>query len=250
MRGNVTVAAFSDAHGNALALEAVLRDIRDHAPDIVVNLGDQVWGQVDPLAAYQLQADLQAVEVRGNNDEKPLLEPAGLPDFERRYAAWLAERIPREFLQRLGSLPVSVSLLDDRVLAAHGTPSSPWQLLLWQVAGGQLVPRAEAEVEAELETLGGGTELVLVGHTHRERTLRLGERLVVNVGPVAWQRDGDPRARWTLLKYESGRWTAELRRVQYDWHAAAAAVRANNPVFPPEADSHLLGVSQRPVTLQ
>lgn len=247
MAGNVTIAAFSDAHGNSLALEAVLKDIQAQAPDLIVNLGDQVWGQVDPLGAYHLQADLQAVEVRGNNDEKPLL--SNLPAFESRYASWLAERVPAEALRRLGELPVQAPLLDGTVLAAHGTPSSPWQLLLWQVAAGELVERPLAEVAAELEALAGVTELVLVGHTHRERTVRLQERLIVNVGPVAWQRDGDPRARWTLLTRASGRWTAEQRRVEYDWQAAAAAVLANRPVFAPEADSHLFGMSQRPPTL-
>lgn len=249
MSARLRIAAFSDTHGNSLALEAVLEDIVAHSPDLLVNLGDQVWGQVDPLAAWHQQADLEAVEVRGNNDEKPLIALEDLPPFEQRYASWLAERVPREALERLGSLPVSATLLDGRVLVAHGTPTSPWQLLLWQIGAGELVPRSEEEVAAELEQLGGDAELVLVGHTHRERIVTLGERLIVNVGPVAWQRDGDPRARWTLLTLESGRWRVEQRRVEYDWHAAAAAVLANQPVFPPEADSHRLGVSRRPITL-
>lgn len=243
------IAAFSDVHGNSMALEAVLKDIQRFSPDLLLNLGDQVWGQVDPNGAYDLQAGLGAVEVRGNNDEKPLITPARLPDFERRYAAWLGDRVPREGLERLNQLPVSTTLLDERILAAHGTPTSPWKLLLWQIATGELVPRAERDVSAELEALDRGVELVLVGHTHRERSMKLDDRLLVNVGPVAWQRDGDPRARWTLLRHEAGSWTAQHMRVEYDWRAAAAAVIANNPVYPPEVDSHLLGVSRRPSAL-
>ena len=245
MTSKALIAVFSDVHGNSLALEAVLRDIRQFAPDAVLNLGDQIWGQVDPLGAYDLQAGLGAIEVRGNNDEKPL-EVEHLSPFEQGYASWLSKRVPREALERLNTLPTNASVLDGRILAAHGTPASPWDLLMWQVAEGRLVPRADDSVSAKLGNVDEGVELVVVGHTHMERTVRIGGRLLVNVGPVAWQRDGDPRARWTLLRHEGNGWTAEQRRVEYDWQAAAAAVRQNEPVFPPEVDSHLLGVSKRP----
>ena len=88
-------------------------------------------------------------------------------------------------------------------------------------------------------------EVVLVGHTHSERVVHLDGRLLVNVGPVAWQNDGDPRARWALLRRRTGRWSVEMRRVEYDWHAAAQAVRANEPVYPAEADAHVEGADQR-----
>lgn len=246
MASTASLAVFSDAHGNSLALEAVLKDIHRHAPDLVLNLGDQIWGQVDPLGAYDLQSELNAVEVRGNNDEKPLLARSGLSDFEQGYAQWLSKRVPAEAFERLAALPVNASVLDGQVLAAHGTPASPWDLLLWKVEAGQLVPRSDEEIAGRLQTVAEDVELVVVGHTHRERSVQLGGRLLVNVGPVAWQRDGDPRARWTLLTRDETGWTAHNRRVDYDWQEAAAAVIRNEPFFRAEVDSHLQGVSQRP----
>ncbi len=68
MPSRFTAAVISDSHANSFALEAVLADIRASAPDVIINLGDQVWGQVDPLAAYEMQEQLNAVEVRGNNE--------------------------------------------------------------------------------------------------------------------------------------------------------------------------------------
>lgn len=244
MSSDSRIAVISDVHGNAPALEAVLADIRAHAPDLVVNLGDQVWGQVDPSGAYELQAELDAVEVRGNNDEKPLLEAGRLSAFEERYAAWLSRRVPAAALERLAALPLHASVLDGRVFAAHGTPASPWKNLLWDLQGSGLVPRTDADVLRELEDIDGDVEVVVVGHTHAERVVELGGRLLVNVGAVNWQTDGDPRARWTLLTHRAGRWTVDQRRVVYDWHAAARAVMANGPVFPEEVESLLDGADQ------
>lgn len=244
MLSSAAIAFMSDVHGNALALEAVLSDIRRHAPDAVVNLGDQVWGQVDPLGAYELQASIDAVEVRGNNDEKPLLGPR-LPAFEQPFAAWLSERVPQVALERLAALPLSATLLDGRVLATHGTPSSPWANLLWRLEGGGLVPRASADVRMDLTGVADDVEVVVVGHTHMERVLELDGRLLVNVGPVCWQKDGDPRARWTLLTRHGQRWTVDQRRVEYDWHAAARAVLANTPVFDLEVAALLEARDQR-----
>lgn len=241
----VSLAVITDVHGNTLALEAVLADIRSHAPDLLVNLGDQIWGQVDPLGAYELQAGLGAVEVRGNNDEKPLMDADALPEVEGAYSRWLARRASRAALERLAALPLTASLVDGKVLAAHGTPASPWRDLLWRVQDGALVPRPDAGVRAELEGLDPAVEVVLVGHTHSERVVHLDGRRLVNVGPVAWQNDGDPRARWALLRRRAGRWSVEMRRVEYDWYAAAQAVRANEPVYPAEADAHVEGASQR-----
>jgi predicted phosphodiesterase len=41
------VAVISDIHGNAFALEAVLADIDQQAPDAILNLGDHFYGPLD-----------------------------------------------------------------------------------------------------------------------------------------------------------------------------------------------------------
>lgn len=62
------------------------------------------------------------------------------------------------------------------------------------------------------------------------------DTLIVNVGAVGTQVDGDPRARWVLLDEQKGRWNASFRRVMYDWDAASQWVRAFSPVPHDEAD--------------
>ena len=54
------LAVLSDVHGNAFALDAVLTDIRAAAPDVILNLGDQIEGTADPARACALQAELES----------------------------------------------------------------------------------------------------------------------------------------------------------------------------------------------
>jgi diadenosine tetraphosphatase ApaH/serine/threonine PP2A family protein phosphatase len=80
-----------------------------------------------------------------------------------------------------------------------------------------------ADDEAEL--LAGVSEPRLVfGHTHLQfrRRAEGGSVELVNPGSVGMPFDGDPRAAYALLA-EDG--TLELRRVEYDHEASAAAVR-------------------------
>jgi 3',5'-cyclic AMP phosphodiesterase CpdA len=56
-------AAIADIHGNYLALEAVIADIRAQRIDDVVNLGDVVSGPFDARRTMELLMPLDAVHV-------------------------------------------------------------------------------------------------------------------------------------------------------------------------------------------
>ncbi|WP_102128211.1 metallophosphoesterase family protein [Deinococcus planocerae] len=244
MPQDLTIAALTDVHGNAFAAEAVIADLRRFQPDLIVNLGDQVWGQADPRRALDLQRSLDAIEVRGNNDERLTMLAGELAPAHVHLQAWLAERLPESERLRLAALPLTATLAEGTVLVAHGTPASPWESLLLEWNGQAYVHWSAGEVQNRLgRDFSAEVELVVVGHTHREYTRTLGNLLLVNVGAVSFQNDGDPRARWTLLKRRRGVWSAEHHRVPFNWEAAAAWVLANQPVFPEEVDLHV-----RPVT--
>ena len=229
MSSDISIAVITDAHGNGFALEAVTKNIRHAAPDIVVNLGDQLWGQADPVAALAYQQALNAIEVRGNNDER-LITLSTPPNPQlARLQEWLAEQLPRSELERIATLPTTVSLVHGAVLATHGTPATPWDSLLIGWDGTSYVRRSEQEIRERL-LVPEGTEVVLVGHMHREGVRIIDDCLLVNVGPVSSQGDGDPRARWAHLTRRHGRWQIEAHRVEYDWEAAANWERQYGPL--------------------
>ena len=229
------VAVISDVHGNAFALEAVLNELQAAAPDVIVNLGDQVEGAANPARAYALQASLGAVEVRGNNEEK--LWPGGRRNaLSQLYGAWLNAQISPTELARLAALPLTARV--DDLLVCHGTPDSAWDSLLWvwqpERTGGFYRSRDPRELRRLVEPLVAG--LIVCGHTHRPGSTRVSDTLIVNAGAVSDQVDGDPRARWTLIERRGGQWSAGFRAVPYDVADAVAWAQQHSPFGEYEAE--------------
>src|SRR3977135_4705051 len=61
-------AAIADVHGNYLALEAVIADIREQGIGEIVNLGDMASGPLDARRTMDALMGLDAVHVLGNHD--------------------------------------------------------------------------------------------------------------------------------------------------------------------------------------
>ncbi len=243
----MTIAFFSDVHGNLPALQAVLADINQRRPDLVFCLGDLVgyapWpnevvnevrrrgiptlaGNYDQgigLAsaecgcAYKTDADknLGAQSIAYTN--------AVVGDDERRYLRLLPKHLRLDFEDE----PCTLSLL-----MVHGSPRRINQYLFEDFP--------EDSFRRLLE--GAGADVLLFGHTHKpyHRTLayeHAGEtryRHALNIGSVGKPKDGDPRAAYLLLHLdEHTRLTdpnslrSESVRVAYDVEQAAAAVEAS-----------------------
>lgn len=230
MPSSVAVAVLTDVHGNGFAAQAVAADIRRHAPDLIVNLGDQVWGQANPALAFAVQADLNAVEVRGNNEERLTFPDENLFAEQIQLRNWLWEHLPESELSRLANLPLTASLLDGRVLIMHGSPTSCWEGLL--IADGPSgTPRQDAELHSMLAD-HPQPELILAGHMHRDLTRRVGGQTLVNVGSVTYRGDGEERAGWAMCRRTPSGWEVEFHRVNYDVRQAQQWVREHAAHLP------------------
>jgi 3',5'-cyclic AMP phosphodiesterase CpdA len=59
----MTIALISDIHGNSWALDAVLEDINQRGIDQIVNLGDCVYGPLDPAGTCACQGNSGPLDV-------------------------------------------------------------------------------------------------------------------------------------------------------------------------------------------
>jgi predicted phosphodiesterase len=223
-----TLALFSDVHGNSLALEAVLDDLKAREISRAYCLGDLVGYGADPNGVIDLLRCRGVQSILGNYDEGIAWETGDCGCF---YADAEAERIGQasyaftaaevtaDRKAYLRTLPreLHVDLGGKQVHLVHGSPRRINEYLLRDRDERTYLRLAEAESD----------DVLAFGHTHDPWFRWYGKTLFVNVGSVGRPKDGDPRAAYVVLTASAE--TAidvEIRRVEYDVEAAAKAVLA------------------------
>lgn len=229
------LAVIADTHGNLIALEAVIADIKTHTPDEIVDLGDCVSGPLWPRETADLLMSLKLPTARGNHDRTVVSGSLGKMGASDAYAAPLLDAHHRDWL---AALPLTCSPCDG-VLACHGNPADDNGFLVDALAPGHgfvLAPRVE--IAARLDLVA--SPVVLCGHTHVPRVVWLesvgNSQLVVNPGSVGLPafvfggqafQCGAPHARYAVLTQRNGHWQADLKTVVYDWAKASKQAAAN-----------------------
>lgn len=206
------VAVFSDVHGNARALEAVLAELGARGPfDHVINAGDLAFGGPRPREAMDLLMERAYPTLLGNTDVWIAgIEPAG-----GSVVAWARRQLLPRHEAYLRRLPTSHRIEppgEPPLVVVHATPTS---------LSDMLNPDAPAAAVAKMFEQAR-TRTLVYGHIHRAYVRDVAEGLVVNTGSVGFPFDGIPLPAFAILELERGRWRAEIVRVPYD-HAAVAS---------------------------
>lgn len=225
-------AVLSDIHGNIWALEAVLEDTARRGIRDIVDLGDTLYGPLEPQATADCLMGAPVIGILGNEDAV-LARPDAAASPTLRYVLETLSPSAREWLT---SRPAT-AVLAGEIFLCHGTPRSDLEYLLETATaqGGHL--RDPAALEAELASVE--QPVVLCGHSHVPHVVRLpGGRLVVNPGsvglPAYWSDDpphgmesGSPHARYAVLEKTSAGWTIEQVALPYPWERAAETAKRN-----------------------
>jgi putative phosphoesterase len=206
------VAVASDVHGNAAALEAVLVELREEQPDLVVFGGDLTWGPLpEETLALVDDLDIPALFVRGNAD-RALLEPTDTPTSREH---WLLERHSEEAQQFLSTFVERLSVDVDglgAVCFCHGSPRSDEELVTPETP--------QSRVRAM--TAGIAERTLVTAHTHLQFDRRVAGIRSINPGSVGMPYEGRLGAFWAMLGPD-----VELRRTDYSFDDAAARYRAS-----------------------
>ena len=143
----------------------------------------------------------------------------------------------------MASLPPTLHYRDD-VFLCHGSPVDDAAYWLDRVAMDGSIRPAPVE-DIETDAAGITASLILCGHTHIPRTVRLRDgRLVVNAGSVGCPgydgqkpvyhkvEVGTPDACYAIVERVARGWSVTFRYVPYDHRAMADMARRNGlPVW-------------------
>jgi len=229
------IALFSDVHGNLTALTAVLADIGRHAPDAIVFAGDLCLFGPRPAECLRLVRDRRFPAVVGNTDAW-LAGRGQPPDKHAATMAWTQARFLPDDTAWLGRLPFGLRFSPtaeaaDDLLVVHANPRN-WDDIVFPAAADQLARWGHVrQPDAELEPLFSGLTAAVVayGHLHLPGVRPWGGLTLLNVSSVSMPGDGDGRAKYALVEWRDGRWSATHHRVAYDVAAEADAFRTHQP---------------------
>jgi putative phosphoesterase len=221
-------AVLSDIHGNVWALDAVLDHTARRGVDRFLNLGDIVYGPLEPRRTFERLQTLGATTIQGNQDREIYEAP---PEPAHPTLRYVVENLGFDAIEWLRALPKTA--VAGEIFACHGSPSSDLEYLLEDVRSGSPALRDDAAISRDLR--GVEQPVIVCGHTHHARVVRLRSgQLVVNAGSVGLPAYDDdqpvyhameshsPHASYSIIEGTN----VELHRVDYDFERAASAARS------------------------
>ena len=231
-------AAIADIHGNLLALEAVLADIAAQGITEIVNLGDHLSGPLEASRTADLLIERGIPSVQGDQDRR-LVELFREGNSTRKDF----QQLERKHFEWMASMPPTLVYHGD-VYLCHATPRDDAAFWLDYIdAEGAVRPSPIEAIEAEAIDIDAS--LILCGHTHIPRVVRLRDgRMIVNPGsvglpgydgrtPVPYMVEvGTPDACYAIIERTAAGWSTAIRYVPYDSAAAAEMARSRGwPVW-------------------
>lgn len=230
------LAIFSDVHGNLIALEAVLADIRPKKVDGYLVLGDLSAIGYDPIGPLERLSRLpDALFIRGNTDRflvtgelpPPTVEDVqrdpskaqALLELSRSFAFTYGHVMAKGWHNWLAALPLEYRLtLPDgtRLLAVHAAPGTD--------DGPGMQPTMSDEQLLSL-VVDSDADLIFVGHTHWQQDRKIDSKRMVNPGSVSNPFQPDLMARYAILETHDTGYRLDLHSVDYDHEAVIEAVR-------------------------
>lgn len=214
------IGLIADIHGNLIALESVLSELRQEKIDRMICLGDVAALGPHPHEVLGCLRELSCPVVMGNTDDW-YLQPLPLGDDElREIVGWGLQQFTDADLDFLRSFQPVIEMTldtDKTLLCYHGSPRSYSDVI------SSTTPAAEVR-----SMFAGHQALIMVGgHTHVQMLRRYEQALLINPGSIGLPGVGPDRqdlprnkhvhwAEYAIIILQNGHVSVDLRRTPLD----------------------------------
>jgi putative phosphoesterase len=209
------LAFISDIHGNAVALESVLEDIKRKNVDRIYVLGDLCYRGPDPKRSLELIRLLHTEVIKGNADEWVVrgVHKGEAPDqalelmnLERD---WTVSQLDQLDIEYLRNLPTELNLEIEGVFisAYHATPYSLFEIV-----------SSSSDDELLQEKLMSATDsnIYIYAHIHKPYIRYIGGKVLINIGSVGLPFDGLTKSSYAIVEIENESISTTIERVNYN----------------------------------
>ncbi|MFQ5885543.1 MAG: metallophosphoesterase family protein [Thermoplasmata archaeon] len=206
------IGLISDVHSNAPALEEVLYYLEDAGVDRIIHAGDVIGYNPFPNEVVRMLIDHNVEGIKGNHEIILLTEDTSRASYPaERAIEWTKKVLSDDSWKYLKSLSDTLRFEFEGVSLAlfHGSPDDVWRYVDPFFATNEMLEEV-------------GTDILVLGHTHKPFVKELKLGMIVNPGAVGQPRDGDWRASLAIL--EPKKMEAKIVRLPYDVEAIRSKI--------------------------
>ncbi len=206
----IKVAVISDIHGNIVALEAIIKQLKKETIDAIIVLGDLCNELPFGDAVIHRLMELNAYCIKGNKEEYFL-------EYERRHYEWdnlqfkntifMYHALSEDSKEYIRNLPFDLNLTLEgaTIKAVHGSPSSLYELV-----------HQYDEEKLEKYTKNLKEDILLLGHTHDPIwTIQKNGKTVINAGCSGVSVFHIGQAEYLILNIHHGKFQIEKKMAKF-----------------------------------
>lgn len=228
------VAIISDIHGNSFALEEILNDIKDRGIGTIINLGDSLYGPLDPMGTFELLMDHDVKSISGNQDRIILENLKTKTDLQT--LEYVKSQINEKVVVWLESLAFDI-IIDNKIYCCHASPKSDSEYLLEKLESGYVSIKDKEELDRLLRDIK--QRIVICGHSHVSRIVETQKKLIINSGSVGLPAYDDelpiyhkmenhnPNSNYVVLRINGDSLKVDRIAIEYDFEKAASLSESN-----------------------
>ncbi|MCB9421147.1 MAG: metallophosphoesterase family protein [Ardenticatenaceae bacterium] len=206
------LAIISDIHGNQIALEAVLADIKRVGVDQIICLGDIANVGPHPGQCIDIIRDLNCPVLQGNHEL--YLLGCFEDDAWRTSPIWAGMRWAREQLRPdqidfIANLPLRYEIEGNgraRATFVHASPLTQYR--------GFMPHHDDTAIAERMNGLDDTT--LFCGHTHVPLYRPWSNSWLVNTGALGMPIDGTPTAKYVIATQLQQEWHVQYRMIEYN----------------------------------